>query len=222
MRSTVKGLVLHAPDGVRYVFDPGALCLEFLCTGGPGELARHEVLHQPRDLAVWFGLCRLDLDPDAVTVTGEELAAGRATRDALIRVMRAAAHVERGAPEDLAEIHRAAAAPPLVPYITPEGTRGWAPPVTGTQALSTIARDAVELLTGPHAGRIRECGADDCLLLFVDTSRPGRRRWCAMERCGNRHKVRALRARRGEGDPRPALPGESTPEESTQKEGTTS
>uniref|UniRef100_UPI0028119726 CGNR zinc finger domain-containing protein n=1 Tax=Streptomyces sp. TaxID=1931 RepID=UPI0028119726 len=25
--------------------------------------------------------------------------------------------------------------------------------------------------------------------------RPGRRRWCSMERCGNRHKVRAYRSR---------------------------
>jgi predicted RNA-binding Zn ribbon-like protein len=62
--------------------------------------------------------------------------------------------------------------------------------------VSTIARDAVELFTGRFADRIRECGAHDCYLIFVDTSRPGRRRWCAMERCGNRHKVRALRARR--------------------------
>ncbi|MEE1805114.1 CGNR zinc finger domain-containing protein, partial [Streptomyces sp. BE133] len=33
-----------------------------------------------------------------------------------------------------------------------------------------------------------------------DTSRPGRRRWCAMERCGNLHKVRAHRARHTKND----------------------
>ncbi|HET9974249.1 MAG TPA: CGNR zinc finger domain-containing protein, partial [Streptosporangiaceae bacterium] len=31
---------------------------------------------------------------------------------------------------------------------------------------------------------------------LAGTSRPGARRWCAMELCGNRHKLRALRARR--------------------------
>ncbi|GGT12677.1 hypothetical protein GCM10010176_066800 [Nonomuraea spiralis] len=41
-------------------------------------------------------------------------------------------------------------------------------------------------------GLLPDRGADD---LAVDTSRPGARRWCAMERCGNRHKLRALRAR---------------------------
>ncbi|MEU0491087.1 CGNR zinc finger domain-containing protein [Nocardiopsis sp. NPDC006139] len=30
----------------------------------------------------------------------------------------------------------------------------------------------------------------------MDSSRPGRRRWCAMGRCGNRHKIRELRSRR--------------------------
>ncbi|CAM5478154.1 hypothetical protein STENM327S_08341 [Streptomyces tendae] len=73
---------------------------------------------------------------------------------------------------------------------------GWAPGATGPRLLSTVARDAIELLTGPHADRVRECGAHNCYLLFVDTSRPGRRRWCAMEHCGNREKVRAHRARR--------------------------
>ncbi|WP_420822004.1 CGNR zinc finger domain-containing protein [Streptomyces avicenniae] len=29
-------------------------------------------------------------------------------------------------------------------------------------------------------------------------SRPGRRGWCSMEHCGNRHKVRAPRARHSE------------------------
>jgi predicted RNA-binding Zn ribbon-like protein len=78
-------------------------------------------------------------------------------------------------------------------------TAGWALPVQTTQALSTLAREMIGLLSGPLSGRIRECASGDCPLVFVDTSRPGARRWCAMERCGNRHKLRALRARRAMG-----------------------
>jgi predicted RNA-binding Zn ribbon-like protein len=63
-------------------------------------------------------------------------------------------------------------------------------------ALATIARDAIDLLTGALAGRIRECAAPDCALLFVDSSRPGRRRWCAGEACGNRTRTKAYRQRR--------------------------
>jgi len=39
------------------------------------------------------------------------------------------------------------------------------------------------------------CGADNCALIYLDTSRPGNRRWCSMERCGNRAKVRGHRSR---------------------------
>ena len=100
-------------------------------------------------------------------------------------------------PADIAAVNEAAARPPLVRALLPEGgTTVVAPTVAA--ALATLARDAVDLFGGPLAGRIRMCAADDCGLLFVDTSRPGRRRWCSMERCGNRAKIRTHRARRGE------------------------
>jgi predicted RNA-binding Zn ribbon-like protein len=98
---------------------------------------------------------------------------------------------------DVAILNAQAAGPPLVPALDPGGRAGVAGPAPARQALSTLARDAIDLLSGPLAGRIRVCAADDCGLLLVDASRPGRRRWCSMERCGNRAKVRALRARRG-------------------------
>jgi predicted RNA-binding Zn ribbon-like protein len=34
------------------------------------------------------------------------------------------------------------------------------------------------------------------VLLYVDASRPGRRRWCSMERCGDRAKKRKARGKR--------------------------
>ncbi|WP_241833301.1 CGNR zinc finger domain-containing protein [Streptomyces caatingaensis] len=196
MIAIATGLLLHSSDGTSFRFDPGTLCLELLCTGGPGELAHWERLHEPRDLADWLGRSRLGLRPDEVTVSAAELGEGRALRDALWRAAGAIVRGTRPHPDDVAAVNAAATAPPLVPRIASAGTRAWALPATATQALSTVARDAVELFTGPHAGRIRECAADNCKLVFVDTSRPGRRRWCSMERCGNRHKVRALRARR--------------------------
>jgi predicted RNA-binding Zn ribbon-like protein len=62
-------------------------------------------------------------------------------------------------------------------------------------ALASLARDAIDLLSGPLATRVRECAAEDCALLFVDASRPGRRRWCSMEGCGNRAKTTSYRRR---------------------------
>jgi predicted RNA-binding Zn ribbon-like protein len=43
--------------------------------------------------------------------------------------------------------------------------------------------------------RIRKCARPDCVLLFLDTSKSGKRRWCDMSTCGNRTKAAAHYAR---------------------------
>ncbi|MEU1016201.1 ABATE domain-containing protein [Streptomyces sp. NPDC005900] len=192
--SATNGLTLRSHTGVAYRFDPGALCLELLPTGGPGPYRRYEVLHEPADLATWADRCRLTPTP-VLDISPSEVADARGLRDALLRVVVAHTRGEPHPPADLEVLNEAAARPPLAPAITPTGQRRWADAATGTHLLATVARDAVELLTGPFAHRVRVCAAEDCHLVYVDTSRPGRRRWCSMEHCGNRHKVRALRAR---------------------------
>ncbi|MFC4187663.1 MULTISPECIES: CGNR zinc finger domain-containing protein [Streptomyces] len=195
------GMVLRTPRGRLFRFDPGALCLELLLTSDPGGLPwTYETLREPADLVRWAAESRL---PDGLplVVGDEELQRARVLRGALWRMTRARARGEELAPADTQVVNEAAAAPPLVAAVTPSGERVWAPAATGSALLSTVARDAVELFTGPNAHRVRECEAVECALHFVDTSRPGRRRWCAMGRCGNRHKVRAHRART-------ALPGD--------------
>jgi predicted RNA-binding Zn ribbon-like protein len=46
----------------------------------------------------------------------------------------------------------------------------------------------IELLE-TRGDRIRGCANPDCVLWFLDTSRPGTRRWCSMASCGNRDKA---------------------------------
>ncbi|WP_329031041.1 CGNR zinc finger domain-containing protein [Streptomyces sp. NBC_01423] len=196
-RAEPVGLTLRSTTGVAYRFDPGALCLELLTTGGPGPYQRYEVLHGPADVVAWAERSRLTPTPEPA-VSAVEVEALRMLRDALFRVVIAHTRGEPHPPGDLAVINETAARPALAPAIAPDGSRRWAGVPSGTALAATVARDAVELLTGPHAHRIRTCAAEDCHLIYVDTSRPGRRRWCSMEHCGNRHKVRALRARHSE------------------------
>ncbi|MEV0404885.1 CGNR zinc finger domain-containing protein [Actinoallomurus sp. NPDC050550] len=193
--SATPGLVLRTHSGAVFRFDPGALCLELLTTGGPGEGRRWEVLHEPADLAAWAARSRLPPTP-ALEIAPQEVTDARRLRDALWRIAIARTRDEPCAPEDLATVNEAAAHPPLAPAIGADGERRWAGPADGARLLATVAHDAVDLLTGPFAERIRTCAGDNCYLIYVDTSRPGRRRWCSMEHCGNRQKVRALRARR--------------------------
>ncbi|UNO39253.1 ABATE domain-containing protein [Streptomyces sp. MST-110588] len=189
-----RGLTLYSHTGAAYRFDPGALCLELLTTGGPGPYRRYEILYEPADLAGWADRSRLTPTP-VLEISEAEVAEARRLRDALFRVVLAHTRGEPYPYGELKAVNEAAARPALAPVVTPAGQRQWAGTPSGTQLLATVARDAVELLTGPFAHRVRLCAAEDCHLLYVDTSRPGRRRWCSMEHCGNRHKVRALRAR---------------------------
>ncbi|WP_168220707.1 CGNR zinc finger domain-containing protein [Streptomyces sp. RFCAC02] len=196
MRANATGRVLTDSRGTSFRYDAGAVCLDFAHTGGEGRYAVFETLHEPGDLGAWLAQPPLSAGP-TVPVTARELAAAKALRQAIWETAHArAAH--RPLPGTAVDtINRAAAGPPLVPALGADGTTArWAAPVRAAHALSSLAREMIDLLSGPLAGRVRVCASDDCPLVFVDSSRPGARRWCSMERCGNRHKLRAHRARR--------------------------
>lgn len=58
-----------------------------------------------------------------------------------------------------------------------------------------LALSAIELLTSSSEwGRIKECPG--CGWLFLDTSKTGNRRWCSMDACGSRAKMRRQYARK--------------------------
>lgn len=65
-------------------------------------------------------------------------------------------------------------------------------------ALTPIALSAVEVAANADPDRLRACDAPGCGRWFVDTSRGGQRRWCSMERCGNRMKAARYRARQAD------------------------
>jgi predicted RNA-binding Zn ribbon-like protein len=61
--------------------------------------------------------------------------------------------------------------------------------------LAAIARSGAELVAEGAGAPLRVCSNAVCGLFFYDTSRTGRRRWCSMATCGNRHKVAAFSRR---------------------------
>ena len=185
-------LRLHHPDGQVFRFDPGSLAFAFSVTGNPFDSERFEMLHEPEDLERWAGevLGAIGIRATASSVSEAKRlrAAIWSAADAVIdgRAIRAA---------DRSTLNAFAASPSLAPRLDPGGTRSWAPSAAASALFSTIARDAIEVATGRLASRIRRCEGAHCAIPFVDTSRPGNRRWCSMERCGNRAKVAAHRRR---------------------------
>lgn len=191
--------LLTGGDGVTYHFDPGSFCLELLLSGGPPPWDRYEVLHTPDDLADWLTGSRLALDlplsASDLRITPREFRRFRALRDSLWRVIPAVIRGERPAAEDVAAINEFVGEPPRVRLAPRTATREWAGPVTGTQAAAAAAREAIDLIGTELSSRVRQCEGVNCYLMFLDTSRPGNRRWCSMQRCGNRHKVTSYRSR---------------------------
>jgi predicted RNA-binding Zn ribbon-like protein len=58
-----------------------------------------------------------------------------------------------------------------------------------------VAADAVALLADPaRIARLHRCPGRDCGWIFLDTS--GRRRWCSMQTCGSREKMRRMYERK--------------------------
>ncbi len=186
-------------DGVTYLFDPGSFCLELLLTGGPPPWDRHEILHTPADLTGWLTGSRLalgqPLGADDLRIRPAELRRVRELRDALWRAVPAVIRGDLPAAGDVAVINAGAGEPPRTRLDPATGVRDWAAPVTGTQVLGAAAREAIELLGTDLSSRVRQCEGVRCYLIFLDTSRPGNRRWCSMQRCGNRHKVNSYRRR---------------------------
>ncbi len=60
--------------------------------------------------------------------------------------------------------------------------------------LHACAIAAEDLLINVDRGRLRKCGASDCDVYFVDTSKSQHRQWCSMKGCGNREKQRRRRS----------------------------
>jgi predicted RNA-binding Zn ribbon-like protein len=190
----VANLLDDLPDSeLAFRFSSGRLCLDFVATVGERWGRSFERLRRPADLGRWFvEASMLDAAP---RVSRGELEGARELREAVYRLAKPGRRTPPGA-GDLDAINHWAALPSLAPQLGGDGrTVSWRAKSPARAALATIARDAVDLLSGPWAGRVRECAAPDCALLFVDTSRPGQRRWCSMEACGNRSKTAAYRRR---------------------------
>lgn len=174
----------------------GRLCLDFAMTGGRDEWARYERFHAPDDLRDWFAQGPLRLT--GVAVDADALHPAADLREAIQRVAFALLAKQSPRAEHVAVLNRFAAAPPLARALDPATlTMSITTPTSLEAVLSELARDALDLAADPQAReRVRQCESPDCQLLFLDGSRPGKRRWCSASRCGDRARARAYRARK--------------------------
>ena len=65
-----------------------------------------------------------------------------------------------------------------------------------TSGLGGVLVELVRLADSGRLDRVKTCDSDECRWVFYDRSKPGNRRWCSSDRCGNRDKTRNYRDRR--------------------------
>ena len=190
--ATQTGQWFASRDGGRWWFDSGSVALDFAYTGAMGENPDWERLREASDLGDWLEPRFPGVDGAA---TDGDLRDATMLRSALAAAATSASRGETVEPRVVDVINLFAATPDVPPSLAGGTRQAGRTRARVSQLLSSIAREAVELFDAEHAGRIRECAADDCGLVFYDESRSNNRRWCSMQRCGNRAKVRAHRAR---------------------------
>src|SRR5690242_20195068 len=184
------------PDTVK--LRGGTLALDFAnSVDWDSELVecKDEVFVDAGSLGRWgrrLGLYRGDVP----ALSGAELRATKALRASIHRTFSAIASGEDPGDDDLRAIERVYAAAVSAARLEPDPDAHdawrfrW--PAGETRAVRFAAVvDAVALLgDAERLGRVSRCPGRDCGWLFLDTS--GRRRWCSMDTCGSRAKMRAL------------------------------
>lgn len=184
-------------------FDSGRVCLDLVATraGRPAE----ERLGSGESLREW--LYGAGLVPEGTPVEVDEGWLGpftglRALLNRLVTAELAARSAAYAPPEavDIAALNATALAAPPAPAAVPGAdgalTRSLAAAPDCAGLLAAVARDAVDLFTDPLArAQLRRCAGENCTLVYLDTSRGRRRRWCSSEVCGNRERVARHRRR---------------------------
>ncbi|WP_236794495.1 ABATE domain-containing protein [Amycolatopsis sp. GM8] len=189
-----RGTSIDPPPA--FVFVGGRPCLDLVDT--VAKRGSHDIERLPDGERLGRWLVEAGLATSPPQATGADVRRARELREAVYGLVRCVLDRRRPSEHDAAVVNRLAHDADLVPRLQIGAgglTAAWHGPAPVAAALSTIARDAIDLLSGPLAGRVKECANPECTLVFLDDSQARRRRWCAMERCGNLAKIGRYRGR---------------------------
>lgn len=206
--------MIKLPSPGKFELGGGALCLDFVDTlDGRFEPQPIELIGSYQDLLQFALATRvvtatevMELNARAARVP-DEAARSRdralQLREALFRVFLAVAEKRRAVASDLAIVGRSAAR--AVQYgelCEGDGQFIWTWDRADDELdrpLWPVALSALELLQHGPLDRVHKCAAEDCGVLFLDTTRNRSRKWCSRLGCGNRSRVRRYRDRQRTG-----------------------
>ncbi|MGW0460998.1 CGNR zinc finger domain-containing protein [Streptomyces tendae] len=159
----------------------------------PGGLELVEALVNTLDLETGADALDTGEGRARLGLTEEDVPAARELRESL----RAALLAHAGHPphRPVTPLGELLAAAPLVVTVDPaDGSAALAPAGEGSLTARVAAAVAQALVAGTW-GRFKACEAADCHWAYYDRSPAGRGRWCSMQVCGARAKMRRYRAK---------------------------
>lgn len=196
-----------SPPG--FIFEANRLCLDFLNTRIIREGEPVDLLGSFEDLTHWlYGAGALTQEAmveahtrwsgtseaERTISTASEL---RAEIESVIATFRGGGELR---PSEVTTINRIGSRRTAIPYLAPD-SRG----VTvrhrreirdGLDLLAPVADSLFDLISDDDPEAIGYCDSEECVLVYYDTSKNRSRRWCSMQRCGNRAKASAHYDRR--------------------------
>jgi predicted RNA-binding Zn ribbon-like protein len=163
-------------------------------SAAPGALALVESLVNTLDLETGADTLDTRQGRGRFGITDSALEEARELRESLRAVLLAhAGHPPHRTVTPLGEL--LSRAPLYLAVDQRDGSAGIAAPADTAPLLSRVAAAVAEALVAGTWTRLKACEAEDCHWAYYDRSPAGRGRWCSMQVCGARAKMRRYRAR---------------------------
>jgi predicted RNA-binding Zn ribbon-like protein len=187
----------------QFFFIANLLCLDFVNTEPILRGERVDLLGSLEDLLSWLEAAEV-LSPEAArrakhwTRSTEGDAVFRQAVRLRQTLRDVAERLAAGKPlsrETVKIVNQILASRPVYPQLTQQGQRfsthlvpvGDAP----LHLLAPVAESAAWLLEHGERSLVRRCENPECVLVFYDTTKNKKRRWCSMDGCGSRAKAMA-------------------------------
>jgi predicted RNA-binding Zn ribbon-like protein len=186
----------------------GELCLDFANTiSWRGTGRAHEWLHNPSNFILWGQLVGILNEQETALLLdqaeqnredgGRVLERAWALREAINSIF-SSLETAQPIPSESLNFFNAQLPETLIHlHVDVQANKGnWVwqgEGLTLDQILWPVVWSAANLLMSDSLEKLRSCEA--CDWLFIDTTKNHSRRWCTMEDCGNRAKVRRFRQR---------------------------
>jgi predicted RNA-binding Zn ribbon-like protein len=184
----------------------GALCLDFANTINSRREPEHDYLLTYSDLVEWAGKVEIlsgqqvkglkQRETQDAQKAEKALEKGRTAREIMYRVFSAIANKSKPKEDDLTAITRLyeeAIANGQHIKVNNHYEIAWKADEAFGALLWRIVASAENLLLSEEVSRVKEC--PNCGWLFLDTSKNQSRRWCSMNTCGARDKMRRYHSR---------------------------